>query len=61
MLRRDRCVWTLSHTNAESEPHLCVVTQNLKKRVPMVMYNSKRASRFGELRKDALSEAGICQ
>ena len=27
----------------------------------MVIYNSKRASRFGELRKDALSEAGIFQ
>lgn len=55
------CVWALSHTNPESELHVCVVTQKLKRGLSMVIYNSERAFRFGVLRKDAFSEAGSRQ
>ena len=51
----------LSSVNAESELHLCVVTQNLKKGHSMVIFNSERASQFSVLRKDAFSKAGIRQ
>lgn len=55
------CVWAVSHTNAESELHLYVVTQKLKQGLSMGICISKRAFRFDVLRKDAFSEAAIRQ